>query len=140
VTVTVCGAQAMVVRTTLRFTVRTAYRFLGAAFTLLLLWTTAGRALSATWTAPPPMIAPPQVQAHNLANAIRTDIGSTLVLFTPRPPSACAGRWTGGNCLCAETQKKRLIAMPLTLNLPLKSREILSFAQGIWLTSRYGTR
>ncbi|WP_310223583.1 hypothetical protein [Sphingobium xenophagum] len=26
------------------------------------------------------MIAPPQVQAHNLANAIRTDIGSTLLL------------------------------------------------------------
>jgi hypothetical protein len=47
----------------------------GAAFTLLVLWTTAGRALSATCTAPPPMIAPPQVQAHNLANAIRTDIG-----------------------------------------------------------------
>ncbi|MDR7154881.1 hypothetical protein J2W40_001699 [Sphingobium xenophagum] len=47
---------------------------------LLELWTTAGRALSATWTAPPPMIAPPQVQAHNLANAIRTDIGSTLLL------------------------------------------------------------
>ncbi|WP_126516803.1 hypothetical protein [Sphingobium amiense] len=27
------------------------------------------------------MIAPPQVQAHNFAKAIRTDIGSTLVLL-----------------------------------------------------------
>ena len=33
----------------------------GAAFVLLLLWTTAGRALSATCTAPPPMIAPASV-------------------------------------------------------------------------------
>ncbi|WP_293980254.1 hypothetical protein [Sphingobium sp.] len=54
----------------------------GAALVLAFeLWTTAGRALSATCTAPPPMIAPPQVQAHNFAKAIRTDIGSTLVLL-----------------------------------------------------------
>ena len=71
VTVTVCGAQEVTVFTTFRLTGRGA----GAAFMLLLLWTTAGRALSATWTAPPPTSAPPQVQAHNLANAIRTDIG-----------------------------------------------------------------
>lgn len=77
VTVTVCGAQLVTVRTTRRFTRRTGLR--GAAFTLFVLWTTAGRALSATWTAPPPMIAPPAAQAHNLAIAIRTDIGSTLV-------------------------------------------------------------
>jgi len=36
----------------------------GAALTLFVLWTLAGRALSATWTAPPPMIAPPAAQAH----------------------------------------------------------------------------
>ena len=38
--------------------------------------TIAGRAggFSATWTAPPPMIAPPAVQAHNFAKAIFTDI------------------------------------------------------------------
>jgi len=36
----------------------------GAALTLFVLWTPAGRALSATWTAPPPMIAPPAAQAH----------------------------------------------------------------------------
>ncbi|WP_143075053.1 hypothetical protein [Sphingobium sp. AP50] len=36
------------------------------------------------------MIAPPQVQAHNLANAIRTDIGSTLILVYPW---AAAGLW-----------------------------------------------
>ncbi|MCI4589924.1 hypothetical protein MOK15_07445 [Sphingobium sp. BYY-5] len=33
------------------------------------------------------MIAPPQVQAHNLANAIRTDIGSTLILLPLIQPS-----------------------------------------------------
>jgi hypothetical protein len=69
---------------------------LGVAFMLLLLWTTAGRALSATCTAPPPMIAPPQVQAHNLANAIRTDIGSTLVLLPPvRRPTVPADGLVG---------------------------------------------
>ncbi|NIJ28990.1 hypothetical protein FHT00_000923 [Sphingomonas insulae] len=31
---------------------------------------------SATWTAPPPINAPPHAQAHNFANAIRTDITS----------------------------------------------------------------
>lgn len=30
--------------------------------------------VSATCTAPPPMIAPPQVHAHNFARAIRTDM------------------------------------------------------------------
>ena len=58
-----------------------------AAFVLLLLWTTAGRALSATCTAPPPMIAPPQVQAHNLAKAIRTDIGIHSCLVAHRSGS-----------------------------------------------------
>jgi hypothetical protein len=40
----------------------------------------AGRAggFSTTWTAPPPMTAPPQVQAHNFAKAIFTDISRTL--------------------------------------------------------------
>lgn len=33
---------------------------------------------STAWTAPPPMIAPPQVQAHSFAKAIRTDMTSTL--------------------------------------------------------------
>ncbi|WP_206185914.1 hypothetical protein [Sphingosinicella sp. BN140058] len=54
-------------RTLLTFGVRT------LAFAFL---TNTGRegGFSATCTAPPPMIAPPQVQAHNLAKAIRTDI------------------------------------------------------------------
>jgi hypothetical protein len=44
--------------------------------------TRVGRAggFSATWTAPPPMIAPPQVQAQSLARAILTDITSILFL------------------------------------------------------------
>ena len=44
-----------------------------------------GRAggFSATWTAPPPMIAPPQVQAQSFARAIRTDMISILFLAGP---------------------------------------------------------
>jgi hypothetical protein len=61
----------------------------GAAFTLFVLWMTAGRALSATWTAPPPRSAPPAVQAHNLARAIRTDMGDPLLLILT--PSSSAG-------------------------------------------------
>lgn len=67
---------------------------LGAALTLLLLRTPAGRALSATWTAPPPISAPPQVQAHNFANAIRTDIGPTLVLLCLNAAADFSGRNT----------------------------------------------
>lgn len=89
---TVEGAQAVTVFTTLRCTVRTGARFRGAAFTLLVLLTTAGRALSATWTAPPPMIAPPQVQAHNFANAIRTDIALLFFLIFPGFPAAGMAR------------------------------------------------
>lgn len=37
--------------------------------------------VSATWTAPPPMIAQPAAQADNFARAIRTDISVSLVVF-----------------------------------------------------------
>jgi hypothetical protein len=39
-----------------------------------------GGGFSATWTAPPPMMAPPQVQAQSFAKAILTDITSILFL------------------------------------------------------------
>jgi len=41
--------------------------------------------VSATWTAPPPMIAPPHAQAHNFAKAIRTDMCHFLVWTRCRP-------------------------------------------------------
>ena len=37
-----------------------------------------GGGFSATWTAPPPMIAPPHVQAQSFARAILTDITASL--------------------------------------------------------------
>jgi hypothetical protein len=51
----------------------------------LAILTMAGRdgGFSAMWIAPPPMIAPPAVQAHNFANAILTDISSTLFCRGP---------------------------------------------------------
>ena len=39
-----------------------------------------GGGFSATWTAPPPMIAPPHAHAHSCAKAILTDITSILFL------------------------------------------------------------
>lgn len=40
-----------------------------------------GRAggLAATWSAPPPMMAPPQAHAHNFVKAILTDMLRTLI-------------------------------------------------------------
>jgi hypothetical protein len=67
-TVTTLGVQATV------FTERRT-SFVGALAEALLAFVRAGRgADSATWTAPPPMIAPPQAHAHSFAKAIRTDI------------------------------------------------------------------
>lgn len=83
-TVTV-GVQVVVVvvRTTFRtrLTLRTGVwrailRTLGCFF-FTTLWTCAG-GVSATCIAPPPIRAPPQVQAHNFARAMRTDIISTF--------------------------------------------------------------
>src|SRR3546814_16779649 len=53
----------------------------GACFMLLIFVRCAGRGDSAICTAPPPMIAPPQAQAHNLDKAIRTDIFDTLFVL-----------------------------------------------------------
>lgn len=83
-TVTTLGVQVLVVvvRTTLRtrFTLRTGLwcailRTL--CFFLATLCTCAG-GVSATCIAPPPISAPPHVQAHNFAKAMRTDIISTF--------------------------------------------------------------
>ena len=49
--------------------------------------TKAGRegGFSATWTAPPPTIAPPHVQAASFAKAILTDISRTLFKVAVSP-------------------------------------------------------
>lgn len=80
-----------------RRTVRRTWRCFGAGrcartgFALACL-TIAGRAggFSATWTAPPPTTAPPIVQAHSFARAIRTDIISFPFLAGGERGS---GRW-----------------------------------------------
>jgi hypothetical protein len=106
------------VRTTRRtlFTVRTATR--GAA--TLLWWTSAGRCggFSATWTAPPPRIAPPAVQAHNFARAILTDIATYPVQGrdTVRP-SSCEQRLAASGC-SRRMQKKGSGASALTTKKP----------------------
>jgi hypothetical protein len=81
--VTTCGAQGWVtvlVTTTRRTRLTCATRRgAGLAFTEAFAdWTTLGRGESATWTAPPPMIAPPAAHAQSFARAIRTDIAFNL--------------------------------------------------------------
>ncbi|VWX59628.1 hypothetical protein [Sphingorhabdus sp. 109] len=79
--VTTDGWQAVVVLVTVRlvrFILRAGSPFLiararsGFFFDIFLTYGAAGA--SETCTAPPPISAPPQVQAHNFAKAIRTDI------------------------------------------------------------------
>jgi hypothetical protein len=50
----------------------------------------AGRGFSATWTAPPPITAPPQAQAQSFAIAIRTDIA--MYSFKGRRPECHLGQ------------------------------------------------
>jgi hypothetical protein len=76
-TVTTLGVQATVLAER-----RTS--FVGALAEALLALVMAGRGEdSATWTAPPPMIAPPQAHAHNFAKAIRTDIFQHFLVVAP---------------------------------------------------------
>ncbi len=76
-------ATRRTVRRTTRRTVRARRTWPLFAFACL---TIAGRAggFSATWTAPPPMIAPPQVQAQSFAKAILTDITASPFLAVQR--------------------------------------------------------
>jgi hypothetical protein len=77
-TVTTEGRQLVVVVVTVRtrFTLRAgAWRAMRRGFTLwAAFFTCAARGGSVTVTAPPPMIAPPHVQAHSFARAILTDM------------------------------------------------------------------
>jgi len=76
--VTVWTGAAQETRRTVRLTTRR-WPLLATCRTAVRAWadrTIDGRAwgFSETWTAPPPMIAPPQVQAQSFAKAILTDI------------------------------------------------------------------
>jgi hypothetical protein len=74
VTVTTCGWHVVV-----RVVVTTRLRAWATGRTACLMMcrlidTRSAACVSATWTAPPPMMAPPQAHAHNFAKAIRTDM------------------------------------------------------------------
>ena len=83
-TVTTVGVQvlAVVVRTTLRtrliFRTGALWAILRALCFFFATFCTCAGGVSATCIAPPPINAPPQVQAHNFAKAMRTDIISTF--------------------------------------------------------------
>jgi len=67
------------VRLTTRFTGRATVRLTTRFFATVTCFTTRGCWMrSVTYTPPPPITAPPQVQAHSLAKAMRTDIVPTL--------------------------------------------------------------
>jgi hypothetical protein len=76
VTVTVCGWQAtcVVVTTRLRTWRATTGRATACLITLRLIGVRLAAWVSATCTAPPPIMAPPHAQAQSFAKAIRTDM------------------------------------------------------------------
>lgn len=78
-TVTTVGAQTVLVRVTMRLTIRfgagrAATRLVMARFVIARFVISRFCDDSATCTAPPPMTAPPQAHAHSFANAIFTDM------------------------------------------------------------------
>jgi hypothetical protein len=79
---------------------------------------------SATWTAPPPMIAPPQVQAQSLARAILTDMTAHLV-FRFRCVAESPGWKIGFSVgLHAQMQRNALSASALTTKTPRNARQM----------------
>lgn len=85
-TIAICGCsqqvRLMILRTrrvvrgvSRRASLRTTCLGAWATFAIFTLWySVLADCVSATWTAPPPMIAQPAAQADNFARAIRTDI------------------------------------------------------------------
>jgi hypothetical protein len=87
VTTTVGGGHCCCVWVTTRRTVtgrRTTVR-LTTFFVATWVWTTRLGAVSATYTVPPPITAPPQVQAQSFAKAMRTDMMSHFPLLARAP-------------------------------------------------------
>ena len=84
--------------------------------------TMAGRdgGFSATWTAPPPRIAPPAVQAASFARAIFTDI-ATHLLLRPSPAWIDAANIRGRSGLWATDAKESLRRKRVNHEVPLRS-------------------
>lgn len=77
-----CTVRARVTRCG-RARCTTRLRILGTLRTCCTSWLREGAC--ETWTAPPPISAPPHVQAQSFAKAIRTDISSSCPLADPAP-------------------------------------------------------
>ena len=76
-----------------------------------------------TWTAPPPMTAPPQVQAHNFAKAIFTDITLTLFQALDAPPDSRRLVSESSTGLAPQMQRIPLGASALTTMWPANARQ-----------------
>ncbi len=139
-TVMTAGGQAAWVRVTTRrmrvagrrAAVRTT-RLVCACFT----YAVRGLADSVTCTAPPPIKAPPHVQAHNFAKAIRTDIvflarvTMPLCKSTVQPQQEC--RYP------SKVQNKLLSSTPLTNKASIIARNYGRRDVPKWLTYHAGT-
>lgn len=128
VTVTVAGAQAVWVFVTTFL--RTGAWWTVRRTTCL----AAGR--SATWTAPPPMIAPPQAQAHSFAKAIRTDMTSLPRCWRSIARSLLVDETSR---LCPQGRNKELSSSAFTNTSGRKRRFSGHPRQNSWLTCQGGT-
>jgi hypothetical protein len=107
---------------------------------ILACFTKAGRegGFSATWTAPPPMIAPPQVQAQSLARAILTDMTAHLVSRFRCVAESPGWKIGVGIELHAQMQRKALSASALTMKLPRNARQMPVEAASVPFEDRAG--
>jgi hypothetical protein len=104
-----------------------------------LLTATRAGGFSTAWTAPPPMIAPPHVQAQSFARAILTDITASLFQtvrldgYGPSPNSSPVGP-------SEQMQTIPLSASALTILLPEKARIPALWAASVPLLNSFSER
>ncbi|SMF73687.1 hypothetical protein [Allosphingosinicella indica] len=96
------------------------WRFAGVLALAIL--TMAGRegGFSAIWTAPPPITAPPHVQAQSFARAIFTDIDAPCLLFPPAPDCPAQRRFHFG-LICGQDAEVRQSSKPVNHIPPSES-------------------
>ncbi len=104
-TVTTAGGQLVVVVVTMRRPGRRTWATWRVTTRCATRCLTIVRGRSATWTAPPPINAPPQAQAHSFAKAILTDITTLPRWRRDGSPALTSSNWVTA---CSHSEKQSI--------------------------------